>query len=194
MRLPLILASASPRRRGLLAALGVEVDAVHPADIDERLPPGRAPLAHAQALAAEKAAAVALALGQPALVLAADTVVHRDGVLYDKPADRAAARAALEALAGGWHEVSTAWELRRAGPGPAWRRAGVVTTRVRFRPLSAAAIEAYLHTGEGLDKAGAYAIQGMGAALVAELDGDLSAVVGLPLDPVLAALAEHHHD
>jgi septum formation protein len=67
----------------------------------------------------------------------------------------------------------------------------VVTTRVRFRPLGAAAIEAYLATGEGLDKAGAYAIQGMGAALVAELDGDLSAVVGLPLDPVLAALAEH---
>lgn len=190
MTLPLILASASPRRRGLLGALGVPVAAVLPADIDERLPPGRPPLLHAQTLAREKAALVAEQQLRPALVLAADTVVHRDGMLFDKPADVHAARAALQALSGGWHEVTTAWALVRAGAGPGWGRAGVVTTRVCFRALGPDAIEAYLATGEGLDKAGAYAIQGVGAALVSQIEGDLSTVVGLPLDAILAALAE----
>jgi septum formation protein len=185
---PLILASASPRRLGLLTAVGVTVHHVIPAEIDESRPQGLSPLAHVSRLAEAKAQRVAEAVGPRGWVLAADTIVHRGDVLYEKPADAAEAVATLGALAGGWHSVSTAWALVPAAGLAGRALAGRSTTQVRFRGLGAPAIAAYVATGEGLDKAGAYAIQGMGAALVEALDGDLSNVVGLPLGPVLEAL------
>lgn len=188
MKPPLILASASPRRLGLLAALGVRVDHVIPADIDEARPLGQSPLAHVARLATEKARRVAAARPPGGWVLAADTIVHRGETLYEKPADRAEATEILRALAGDWHAVTTAWSLVPTAGATDGAAAGQTSTRVRFRALDAAAINAYVSTGEGDDKAGAYAIQGMGAALVEAIDGDLSNVVGLPLGPVLAAL------
>ncbi len=183
---PLILASTSPRRRGLLLALGIPIAQVRPANIDETPRPSEAPGAYAARLAREKAEAV---LEPGAVVLAADTVVHLDGHLFEKPADIAEACRFLSALQGRWHSVSTGWTLN-PGPGVSGTAiSGVVTADVRFRSLSAAAIAAYAATGEGRDKAGAYGIQGLGAALVAEVRGSYSTVVGLPLDPVLAALA-----
>lgn len=186
MRPRLLLASASPRRLSLLRAVGVPVDDVLAANVDESVRPGEAPRAYAARVAAAKAGAAA----RPGwLCLGADTVVHMDGRVYGKPDDDRHARELLAGLAGGWHAVTTAWHL--IGP-DGGATGGEVTAQVRFRPLGPSALAAYVATGEGRDKAGGYAIQGVGAALVAELSGDLSAVVGLPLDPVLDALARHH--
>ncbi len=191
----LILASASPRRRGLLGALGLPVAEVCPAHIPEHPRPGEDPVAYAGRLADEKAAAV-VAMGTvdttAAVVLAADTVVHMDGQLFEKPADAAEARRFLTALAGGWHAVSTGWRLLPGADVPGAACGGVVTAEVRFRALSPGAIASYVAAGESLDKAGAYGIQGLGAALVAEVRGSYSTVVGLPMDPVLDALARFH--
>jgi septum formation protein len=194
----LVLASASPRRRDLLSAVGVIVSAVRPADILEKCGLSERPIPFATRLAAEKARAVPLHPTE--VILAADTVVHLDDRVYGKPTDDADARRTLAALAGREHSVTTGWCVRgpgvdprgsspaRGGPPPA-ETLGAVTSRVRFRPLSPAEIHAYVATGEGRDKAGGYGIQGLGAALVAEVQGDHSNVVGLPLGAVLAALA-----
>jgi septum formation protein len=176
-----VLASASPRRRALLAAAGVEVE-VRPADLDETHDPAVHPVDHALDLARRKAAAAADPDG---IVLAADTVVHRDGVLFDKPRSRDDARRHLEVLSGGWHVVTTGVCVVRGAD----RHELAVHTEVRFRALAADEIERYLATGEADDKAGAYGIQGHGGALVAELRGSYTNVVGLPLEEVLAALA-----
>lgn len=182
----LILASGSPRRRMLLTAVGVELAAVCPPDVIERPHPGEDPVAYVRRLAREKASAVD---APGSWVLAADTTVYRDGRLFEKPADGDDAERMLLALSDGWHRVSTGWCLRWGGaedrPGA---RLEVETTRVRFRPLTAAQVRAYVAGGESLDKAGAYGIQGRGAALVAEVRGSHSNVVGLPLDAVLPAL------
>lgn len=173
------LASASPRRRALLESAGVLVE-VHPADIDEARRPDDAPVAHALRLAAAKAA-----VGPPdRVVVAADTVVHLDAAILDKPRTREEAAAHLRALAGRWHAVTTAVCVRRGDVATPF----AVTTAVRFRALSAAEIDRYLETGEADDKAGAYGIQGAGGALVAELHGSYTNVVGLPLEQTLAAL------
>lgn len=177
----IVLASASPRRRALLESAGLELD-VRPADLDERRPPGLDPVEHALGLAERKAVAVGPAADP---VVAADTVVHRDGAMFDKPRDRDEARAHLRALAGAWHRVTTGVCVVR---GAAVRRFAVHTD-VRFRALGEAEIARYLATGEADDKAGAYGIQGHGGALVAELRGSYTNVVGLPLEEVLAALA-----
>jgi len=183
----LVLASASPRRRGLLSALGVVIGRVQPADIDESVHPGEEPVMYARRLACEKAAAV----GQSGeVVLAADTVVHADGTVYGKPRDDAHAREILAGLSGRWHGVTTGWCVRVVGTGDDGAQSGTVTARVRFRDLTPAMVAAYVRTGEGRDKAGSYGVQGLGAALVAEVQGSTSTVVGLPLDAVLAALAE----
>lgn len=175
-----VLASASPRRRQLMEAAGWRV-LVEPAHIDESIVPGIRPEAHATSLAAQKARAI----GARPLVLAADTVVHRDGRIFDKPADRGQARAHLEELSGRWHQVTTGVCVHRAGD----ERVFSVTTDVRFRALPPSEIVRYLETGEADDKAGAYGIQGLGGALVAEIRGSYTNVVGLPLEEVLAALA-----
>jgi septum formation protein len=183
----LLLASASPRRTELLRGAGIPHD-VLPADVDEQPLPGEGGVALAQRLAAAKAAAVAERLSGPALVLAADTVVVIDGVLLGKPADGAEAETMLRALSGRGHEVVTAFALRGVDPaGPSILQA--VRTQVRFRVLHEAEIRGYVATGEPLDKAGAYGIQGRGAGLVLGISGSYSNVVGLPLAEVIEALA-----
>ena len=184
--MPLILASGSPRRRMLLETLGVPIAAVRPPRIPEAPADGEDAVAYVRRLAAEKAAAVD---AQGHWVLAADTTVHRDGRLFEKPTDPQHAVEMLMGLSGGWHAVSTGWSMRWCGAEDRPGALAVETTRVRFRPLTLAQARAYVACGESLDKAGAYGIQGRGAALVAEVRGSHTNVVGLPLDAVLPALA-----
>ncbi len=176
----LILASGSPRRRMLLTTSGIPL-LVRPADIPEIRRPGEPPVDFARRLAAEKAAAVS---GEGAWVLAADTVVHIDDDIFGKPEDDTDAARILGRLSGRWHGVTTGWCLRRGGDATVHH----TKTRVRFRPLSPVEIACYIATGEGRDKAGSYGVQGIGAVLVAELEGSYTNVVGLPLAEVLDAL------
>lgn len=169
----LLLASASPRRRELLAQIGVDFH-VCPADVDETPLPGEPPEATVVRLARAKAAA-APAGGLP--VLGADTVVVIDGTLLGKPVDAGDAAAMLRRLSGRTHEVMTAVAI--AGGGRLASR--LSRTQVTFRVLSAAEIARYVAGGEPADKAGAYAIQGQGAVFVAHIAGSYSGVVGLPL-------------
>lgn len=180
-RPPLLLASASPRRRELLAALGVAFE-VRPADVDESPRNDEPPRTTAERLASAKADVVATQR-RGALVLAADTVVILGGRALGKPRDEDENRRFLYALAGERHTVVTAHHLR-------WgerRAAASVATEVRLRELSEGEIERWVRSGEGLDKAGGYAIQDVGAALVADLDGCYTNVIGLSLPAVVAA-------
>lgn len=172
----LILASASPRREELLRRLGVPFTAI-PSDLPEELSPG--PVEESvRALALAKARAVAARI-ESGIVLGADTVVVLGGRVLGKPADRDDARRMLRDLRGLSHEVITGVALVEA---PARREASeAVVTRVRMGDYGEEEIEAYLATGEPLDKAGAYAVQGIGGALVASVDGCYTNVVGLPL-------------
>jgi len=170
-----VLASASPRRRELLAGLGLAFT-VRAAEVDESPLPGEAPAACVRRLAAAKAAARAEA-GE--LVLGADTVVVLDGLMLGKPRDAADARRMLASIAGREHAVLTGVTLHEGAGG---RRETVVeTSRVRMAPLDPREIDWYVATGEPLDKAGAYAVQGLGALLVEEVHGNYTNVVGLPL-------------
>jgi septum formation protein len=178
----LILASSSPRRRSQLAQAGMHPE-IRVADIDEQPRPDEEARPYASRMAREKALAVAIAEGE--LVLAADTVVHRDATLFGKPVDASQAVEMLTELSGCWHQVSTAFVLRQDGVLDAVE---VVTTRVRFRDLSRADIERYVASGEPLDKAGAYGIQGQGGVLVERIDGSYSNVVGLPMAELVEEL------
>ena len=171
-----VLASGSPRRRELLNMIGVRHE-VMPADIDERYLPGEDPLAHAERLAREKAAAVAPRAGN-SLIIAADTIVVIDGEVLGKPCDRGEAAEMLRRLAGRSHTVHTAVAIRYGGS----EASAVESPSVTFRPLDAEVIEAYIATGEPMDKAGSYGIQGFGATLVSRVEGDYFAVMGLPLN------------
>jgi septum formation protein len=180
--LPLDLASASPRRHELLESLGV-AHGLHPASVDETPLPDESPLEHVVRLAAAKAAAVAFARrasGVESLVLAADTTVTLDGAILGKPADAADALAMLKRLAGRTHEVLTACRLVRGDDGRA--AAGVTVSRVRFAPWDEPLARWYVATGEPMDKAGAYGIQGRGVLLSEAIEGSWSNVVGLPLE------------
>lgn len=182
---PLYLASASPRRHELLLQIGV----VHrriAAPIDESVLPGETPAVYVERLARAKAAAGLAALGEPGCVLGADTAVVLDGRILGKPADRAEALEMLAALSARSHEVLTAVAVADG----ARCLARVVGSRVRFRSIAPAEIEAYWATGEPRDKAGGYAIQGLAAIFVECLEGSYSAVVGLPLAETAALLAE----
>jgi septum formation protein len=170
----LTLASQSPRRRELLALLGIAPE-VRPAHTDETVRPGETPESYARRVAADKAAAVP---GE--LVLGADTVVVLGHEILGKPRDAEDARRMLRALSGRVHRVLTAVCLRRAGAEPLVRDR-LVSTEVVFAPLSAAEVDWYVGTGEPLDKAGAYAVQGAGGLFVREVRGSVSNVVGLPL-------------
>lgn len=181
----LVLASQSPRRRELLAQLGIRVD-VRPAHADEAVLPGEDARRYVLRVAREKVRAVA---GE--LVLAADTAVVLGGEVLGKPADAEDARRMLRALSGTVHEVLTAVCVRRAST--AAELDAVVATRVRFAPLSPGAIEWYVGTGEPLDKAGAYAIQGSGGAFVLSVDGSVSNVVGLPMAETAELLRRAGH-
>lgn len=173
------LASASPRRRELLTAAGVALT-ISPADLDETPLPGERPLELVARLALQKAAAVL----SDDIVVAADTAVVLDDVAYNKPVDDDDARRMLRVLSGRTHQVLTGFCVRR---GPK-RIDDVVATAVTFRHLDDGDIDRWLETGGHRDKAGAYAIQGGAAALVARVDGSLTNVIGLPLDEVLQAI------
>lgn len=181
---PLVLASGSPRRRELLERLGLSFE-VAPAGVDEAVRPGEAPGAYVLRVATDKAAAGAR-LRPGALVLAADTTVVLDGELLEKPADEDDAVRMLLRLQGRTHEVVTAVALRA---GETVFEA-VDVTAVTFRPAREGMLRAYVRTGEPMDKAGAYGIQGYGAALVERIDGDFFGVMGLPIRLVLDLLAE----
>ncbi len=176
----IVLASASPRRRELLASLGLRVVVV-PSDIDEGDRPGYVPLDLARLHAGSKADAVA-AREPGRLLVAADTVVDLDGASLGKPASPDEAASMLSRLSGREHLVHTAYSIVDGPSGR--RRDGATTTKVRFCRLSPAEIEAYVASGDPLDKAGAYGIQGPGAALVEGIDGDFYSVMGLPLGAV----------
>ncbi len=177
MNAPLILASASPRRRDLLAQIGILPGQIISADIDETPTPGEIPARHAERLAREKALAVASA-NAGAFVLAADTVVACGRRILPKAENEAQARACLTLISGRSHRVFTGVAL--AGPGKELR-VRTVETRVKVRRLSPQAINAYIASDEWRGKAGGYAIQGRFAAHVVALTGSYSNVVGLPL-------------
>jgi septum formation protein len=180
---PLILASASPRRRELLQSLGVDF-VVRAVDIDESQRPDEDPGTYVCRLAQEKARASAALGAADEWVLGADTTVVVDGRIFGKPQDDADARIMLHALAGRGHEVLTGVALIAAGR----EQVLLERTAVFFAMMNDAEIEAYVASGEPRDKAGAYAIQGRGAAFVTRIEGSHSNVVGLPLHRVAALL------
>lgn len=181
---PLILASASPRRRELLQQAGI-VFTVVPSNAAEDVIVGEAPAKYALRVATAKATEVAK--NHPgSWVLGADTIVVVNGEILGKPRDHADGRRMLRLLSGRRHEVMTAFVLINEN---GQRDAGqIVTTTVAFKLLSDAQIQEYLATGEPFDKAGAYAVQGIGSALVEKVEGSYTNVVGLPIDEVLEAL------
>ncbi|MFZ4518693.1 MAG: Maf family protein [Microthrixaceae bacterium] len=180
-----VLASASPRRRELLARLGVEVE-VDPADLDERPRPGERATDLALRLAAAKAATVA-ARHRGRVVLAADTVVEApDGAVLGQPVDDGDAVRMLTSLAGAEHHVVTAVAVVGADGVEA---TAVERAAVRFAALDREEIDEYVATGEPTGKAGAYAVQGIGAVLVERVNGDPTTVIGLPLRVAARLLA-----
>ena len=181
----LVLASASPRRRELLTALGLSFT-VKVSDADETAPGGTPPKEAAAYAARKKAEAVAAISDAAATVLAADTVVDLAGKALGKPKDRADAARMLSSLSGRTHYVHTAVTVAKRNR----FLSAVDTTAVTFRPLTEEEIEAYIATGEPMDKAGAYGIQGLGGALVSETDGEFDTVVGLPCRLVVRLLRE----
>jgi septum formation protein len=185
----LVLASGSPRRLQLLASLGLECE-VFPVDLDESPRPGEAPSVYACRLAAEKAGAAVARLGSERLVLAADTVVALGDEIFGKPAGAAEAVRMLRRLSGRAHEVHTAVAAAQ-GDRTSLR---LSSSEVRFNDLADEEIEAYVASGEPLDKAGAYGIQGLAAVFVTRLCGSYSGVVGLPLFETAELLREHGID
>lgn len=182
--MPLILASGSPRRAELLTAAGYTFEVV-PADVDETPTPGESPADYAMRIARAKATRVAAARSSD-IVLAADTVVVGDERLMGKPTDRQDAASMLKVLSGRTHDVHTAVVVR----GPGLNAEELVTTRVRFQPLSESEIEWYLETGEPEGKAGAYGIQGRASRFIDWIEGSWSNVVGLPISTVYRLLKD----
>ncbi|HEY2896894.1 MAG TPA: Maf family protein [Gemmatimonadaceae bacterium] len=179
-----ILASASPRRRELLALVGIPHQ-VEPADIDESYREGEEAAEHAERLAREKATTI-LSRNPDAIVIAADTIVLIEGLVLGKPRDEADAERMLAMLAGQTHVVLTAVAVAHGER----MRSGVESVRVTFRPLTRARIRAYIATREPMDKAGSYGIQGYGATLIERIDGDYFAVMGLALARMIDLLGE----
>ncbi|WP_417450478.1 Maf family protein [Kordiimonas sp.] len=183
----LVLASASPRRRDLLAQIGITPDAITPADLDETPLEREQPKAYAERLAREKAAAIAPAHAG-AVVLAADTVVACGRRILPKAEDEATARDCLALLSGRRHTVTSGISLVRADGAQLTKS---VTTTVGFKVLSPGEINAYIASGEWHGKAGGYAIQGLAAMYVRFIQGSYSNVVGLPLFEVGGWLNAH---
>jgi septum formation protein len=179
-----VLASGSPRRRQLLDLIGIEHD-VAPSNIDESLRKGETARRHADRLAREKAS-VAAKRAPNRVVVAADTIVVVNRKVLGKPADADDARRMLAMLSGREHIVITAVAVSRAGE----LRSAIEQVRVKFRRLRPEEIDAYIATGEPMDKAGAYGIQGYGATIVERVEGDYFAVMGLPLARLVRLLGE----
>ena len=179
-----VLASASPRRRDLLDLIGIAHE-VRPANIDETMRPREVPRRHAERLAREKASAIAVR--DPDLItIGADTVVVINRKVLGKPADVADAARMLKMLSGREHTVITAVAVARGKK----LRSAVEEVHVKFRRLRDDEIEAYIATGEPMDKAGAYGIQGFGATIVERVEGDYFAVMGLPLVRLVGLLRD----
>lgn len=173
----IILASQSPRRRELLGQMGISDFIIRPARGEEKAAPGLSPARLVEALSLQKGLEIASAAAPGDLVIAADTVVAVDGRVLGKPHSREEAAAMLSSLSGRAHTVYTGVTVCRDGE----VRTEHEATAVRFRSLTSAEIDAYVATGEPMDKAGAYGIQGYGALLVEGIEGDYSNVVGLPV-------------
>jgi septum formation protein len=186
---PLVLGSASPRRRDILAGLGIPLR-IAPANVPEVELPNESPLAYIERIVLEKlrGSAEALAEGPGAAVLVADTIVVLDGEVLGKPSDVADAARLLGRLAGRTHRVFTRYAVAPAEAPSEPIAARTVESSVTLRAASQGELEGYARTGEGLDKAGAYAIQGIGAFLVARIEGSYTNVVGLPACEVVEDL------
>ena len=173
----IILASQSPRRKELLGRMGIrDFETISP-NVDESVFHGLPPEELVRRLSAEKAAAVAGRAGEDAIVIAADTVVALEGAVLGKPADELDAFKMLSALSGVRHQVYTGVTVCRGGE----KQTAHEVTDVTFRELSEGEIEDYIATGEPMDKAGAYGIQGYGALLIQGISGDYYNVMGLPV-------------
>ncbi len=182
--LSVILASQSPRRSELLTLVGIP-HVVQPADVDERYTAGETPRAHAERLAREKASVIGVA-NPEAVVIGSDTIVVVDGDVLGKPRDTVHAAEMLARLSGRSHTVMTAVAVQ-------WRGhevSAVEEVDVTFHSMSGDEIAAYIATGEPMDKAGAYGIQGFGATIVQRVDGDYFAVMGLPLQRLVRLLGQ----
>lgn len=177
MKEKIVLASASPRRRELLVMLGIKDFEIIPADYEEPYPDGMAPGSAVEYISMKKAESSAGKAPGGSVVLAADTVVSLDGRILEKPADAEDARRMLRSLSGRKHTVYTGIAVIHGGE----RRSDHCATDVWFKPLSDAEIDAYVATGQPLDKAGAYGAQDMAALFVERVDGEFWNVVGLPL-------------
>jgi septum formation protein len=176
-----VLASGSPRRLMLLEQLGLDPEVV-PADIDESPLAGEDPVAYVRRLAREKAEAVGAS--PDALVIAADTTIDLDGEILAKPDDADDAKVMLRRQSGRTHRVHTGIAVRHRDV----THVDVVTTLVTMVPITDELLDWYVATGEPLDKAGAYALQGAGGVLVEKVNGSVSNVVGLPLAPIVALI------
>jgi septum formation protein len=184
----IVLASASPRRKELLERVGV-VCAVVPSQINEDYIPGESPREHVLRLSHEKALEIASRTDVPGRwFIGSDTVVVRDDAILGKPLDAADATAMLTSLSGRSHEVLTGFAVHDREKNITISE--VVSTAVRFKELTAAEVSGYIASGEPFDKAGAYAIQGIGAFMVQAINGSYTNVVGLPLCEVVDVL-EH---
>ncbi len=179
-----ILASGSPRRHELLGMIGISHEVI-PADIDETQFDGELPRAHVERLAREKGATIA-ARAPDSLVISADTIVVENGEVLGKPRDAAEACSMLRRLSGRTHLVFTAVATTLGGR----TISAVEEVSVTFLPLGDRTIASYVATGEPMDKAGSYGIQGYGATLVERIDGDFFAVMGLPISRLVRLLGE----
>lgn len=182
----IILASGSPRRRELLEQIGVKKYRIVSPDVDEHVEGHPAPEELVELLSRRKAEAVGAKAGADALVIAADTVVALDGAILGKPHSREEAAAMLAALSGREHAVYTGLTVLRGNR----LVTGHERTAVTFRTLTGAEIDRYVATGEPMDKAGAYGIQGVGALLITGIEGDYFNVMGLPVCRLGRVLAE----
>ena len=190
-----ILGSGSPRRLDLLRSIGIEPRVVSP-DIDESVLDGELPIDYVRRLASTKLDAVMKTVGAMnvgAIVIAADTTVDVDGVIFGKPIDDAEAVKMLLTLSGRSHQVHTGFAVAVAGPGCRgvdWDgHVEVVSSTVTFRSVPIPEIIAYVDSGEPRDKAGAYAIQGGAAGFVEQVDGSLNAIIGLPIERLIEICA-----
>ncbi len=184
----IILASASPRRRELLAQVGIDFQVI-PSTADETLLTNERPEAHVIRLSCDKAMEVANRTGQTGrYFIGSDTIVVRDDVILGKPADTSEAAAMLASLSGRSHRVISGFAVHDRERDRTLSAA--IITRVFFKELTSREIEGYIATGEPFDKAGAYAIQGIGSFMVPRIEGSYTNVVGLPLCEVIAALEE----
>lgn len=186
-RCPLILASASPRRQEYLTRLGLQFR-IAPATIDETPEPGESPGDFARRMAATKAGQIAVAHPE-ACVIGADTVVALDRCIFGKPRDAEEALAMLMALQGRSHEVITGFAL--VAKSRHIEEVDAITTLVTFGTFAETILRTYVNSGEPMDKAGAYGIQGIGSFLVQSLTGSCSNVVGLPVQAVVQSLLAH---